>query len=812
MATYFVRKSGDDSNAGTSAGAAWLTIQKALTLANGVVGGDFIYIGAGIYRELVTITLAPSSLVSVIADNDGAFTGDSGVIRIVGNTTSDYSTVANSTASAIKVNGKSNFLFQGLELIPGAAGTFSQPLDMASVSGSTNITVRKCSFPGQTSSAFSGNPIVITTTADVNANILIDSCMILVSGTNSVVVNVTKSAISDYDCGITFQNCFVWAPFNASAITFSTAGASTFFGGGIKVLNCYSTGVNAVRLANQLSTTYPCTLYGNVFLGAMSVSTNGNVIEDYNAFLGGGITRTNVPIGGNSMVTGMFQNTFINQTLLDGRVTRPWGMPVPDAPWQGMGTVSGNTMPPGTAADNATVGTIAWTSPSNASQFDGTTTTNVVTASAVSHYLKLTNFGFAIPGGATIFGIMVDVFRNKSAGSGVLADNSIKLVKAGTISGTDHAMTTTWPGSITLASYGNKAGGDLWGLALTPTDVNDSTFGVALSVKETGGASSATAAIDYVRMTVFFTSQVSSDLMGVDCCSGTSLFGAEGTATSGGAKTLTDTLAAFPGANALADYQLKIKSGTGSGQIKVIRSNTSTVLTVDGNWVTQPDNTSTYVAYRAPLGTSGMLTAGSTTTATDANAAWAVNQWVGFVFSVTNGTGSGQLAGIASNTATVLTFQGTSFGVPALTTGLDSTSVYSIYKGPATLGTVTNNTPGPMTTGNTGIKNTTVVHSGSSSLRLFGPGYHDLSLAVNPTATNISMYVRYDSEYAGPLPQMRILNGTECGLADVSATSTASVDVWQSLSLTVTPTSAGVVTVRLLNTSTCPTGSAYFDA
>ena len=46
MTTYYVRATGSDGAAGTSAGTAWLTIGKALGAA-GIASGDTVYVGAG---------------------------------------------------------------------------------------------------------------------------------------------------------------------------------------------------------------------------------------------------------------------------------------------------------------------------------------------------------------------------------------------------------------------------------------------------------------------------------------------------------------------------------------------------------------------------------------------------------------------------------------------------------------------------------------------------------------------------------------------------------------------------------------------
>lgn len=66
-----------------------------------------------------------------------------------------------------------------------------------------------------------------------------------------------------------------------------------------------------------------------------------------------------------------------------------------------------------------------------------------------------------------------------------------------------------------------------------------------------------------------------------------------GTATSGGATTLSDTSKAWS-VNAHANKVVTIVAGTGSGQTRIIASNTSTQLTVSAAWDTNPDATSQY--------------------------------------------------------------------------------------------------------------------------------------------------------------------------------------------------------------------------
>jgi hypothetical protein len=92
MATYYVSKGGNDSNAGTGPGssAAWLTITKAVQTA---AAGDTVYVGSGVYRESPTNTNAGTSgsIIQFIADPDCKYcTSDNpGIVRVTSNGTDE---------------------------------------------------------------------------------------------------------------------------------------------------------------------------------------------------------------------------------------------------------------------------------------------------------------------------------------------------------------------------------------------------------------------------------------------------------------------------------------------------------------------------------------------------------------------------------------------------------------------------------------------------------------------------------------------------------------------------------------------------
>lgn len=82
-----------------------------------------------------------------------------------------------------------------------------------------------------------------------------------------------------------------------------------------------------------------------------------------------------------------------------------------------------------------------------------------------------------------------------------VVDSHVRLVKGGTVTGNDYAITgTPWPLSATSQSYGSS--NDLWGATLTPADVNASNFGVAFAANVTG--SSGHAYFESVAVTVYY--------------------------------------------------------------------------------------------------------------------------------------------------------------------------------------------------------------------------------------------------------------------------------------------------------------------
>ena len=157
----------------------------------------------------------------------------------------------------------------------------------------------------------------------------------------------------------------------------------------------------------------------------------------------------------------------------------------------------------GTGANNAAIGTVAWTNPGNVTAADGTSTTAALTNGAFTNYIQGSNYGFAIPSGNVINGIEVIINRKTSAnnGSRVTSDNIVKIVKNGSILGNNNAATGVgYPTTLTIATYGSPT--DKWGLTWLASDINASNFGAALSVTANNNL---TASVDYIQIKVYYT-------------------------------------------------------------------------------------------------------------------------------------------------------------------------------------------------------------------------------------------------------------------------------------------------------------------
>lgn len=155
---------------------------------------------------------------------------------------------------------------------------------------------------------------------------------------------------------------------------------------------------------------------------------------------------------------------------------------------------------PGAAADVTAGGTLAWSSTANILGWQGTGSFAVSASGAgTTHQLQASSYGFEIPSTATILGITVQLNRKASVASAV-TDATVQLMKAGATVGSNKAAGGFWSNVGDFPSYGTGVT-DLWGTTWTPSDVNNSGFGVAVAATNTSG----TAQLGFATITVAYT-------------------------------------------------------------------------------------------------------------------------------------------------------------------------------------------------------------------------------------------------------------------------------------------------------------------
>ncbi len=330
MATYYVRKTGDDAAAGTSAGAAWLTIDKA---ANTVAAGDTVYVGAGTYREQVTMDTSGSSgsVIRFEADVTGEQTGDAGLVVI-----SAFSDSNTASAGACWFPDEKTFIEVAGFVMQG--GTSAVVFDIPS--GNPNyegVVFEDCVFiagPNEVDHAFKLDFAQATT--PTNAGLTIRRCVYL-NGGNEFEWDGNETA--EQDLKVTIENCvFVLNGGNSigasQALFWDVVTTGTYGSGGVTFSNnsVYGTPF-AVVVDHGTSTTYPvavrnCVISAGVCLNK-GTSNDGALTSNYNSLLG---DVTNVTLGGNDRQE---TSTWMPAGIADIPLYRFWGWS-PFQPWEEM--------------------------------------------------------------------------------------------------------------------------------------------------------------------------------------------------------------------------------------------------------------------------------------------------------------------------------------------------------------------------------------------------------------------------------------------------------------------------------------------
>ena len=151
---------------------------------------------------------------------------------------------------------------------------------------------------------------------------------------------------------------------------------------------------------------------------------------------------------------------------------------------------------PTSASQTATGGLVSWGTPSNIETSGASYATYLInTVSSTSQTLKGAGFGFSIPSGATINGIVFTLVTTFAPSQGGIT--SLQLMKAGSVVGT--AKT----GNFSSGSYGSTI--DLWGTTWTAADINNAGFGAAVIGGGTNYYGNITVNTNAWEVTVYYT-------------------------------------------------------------------------------------------------------------------------------------------------------------------------------------------------------------------------------------------------------------------------------------------------------------------
>jgi len=150
-------------------------------------------------------------------------------------------------------------------------------------------------------------------------------------------------------------------------------------------------------------------------------------------------------------------------------------------------------------------GNISWNDPYQITLNEGQPAFIRDTKPGISEFLIATNFLFDIPYSAVITGIEVSFDRNvqNKESDGPTRDYVVSLLKNNNPRGDNKADTgNDWKTDLTTATYGGS--GDLWGEPWDAYDINDSTFGLAISVELNIGAKTMGAEVYNVFITIYY--------------------------------------------------------------------------------------------------------------------------------------------------------------------------------------------------------------------------------------------------------------------------------------------------------------------
>lgn len=333
MTTYYVRVTGSNAAAGTSAGAAWLTISYAMTH---VAAGDTIYVGAGTYR--VSAAIVPTSMASMTylyGDTDGSKTGDAGEVIVTNYATND--TTAPTNVNLFTLDSKNFWTIGKLSLMAGSNGYGFRLL-----TATHDVTLQDLTIHSTGSATIGVNAITFGTAV----NLIVERCRLLCA--NSQVVEIdhpTSASGSDTNQNEVIRNCLLIG--SGVGIYLGVTGTAAKRSGGLTVENCEIIAASCVETSTantSLTSTdavYNCLLVART--NGIKASGAGQIVDNYNVIVAA-TALTNVTQGANTIINGSRMWRFsLGHEASYGGVTRPFGEPPVGSPLLTFGFYAGNT-------------------------------------------------------------------------------------------------------------------------------------------------------------------------------------------------------------------------------------------------------------------------------------------------------------------------------------------------------------------------------------------------------------------------------------------------------------------------------------
>jgi hypothetical protein len=117
-----------------------------------------------------------------------------------------------------------------------------------------------------------------------------------------------------------------------------------------------------------------------------------------------------------------------------------------------------------------------------------------------SNIASFSGFGFTVPTNATVTGVELNVMQRVSSPGGGIHDSVLTLAINSVSIGNDYASPINWFDTPQTVTYGSST--DTWGNTLTPTQVNDPSFGILYQL--TNSNYDQPASVDYMTMTIHY--------------------------------------------------------------------------------------------------------------------------------------------------------------------------------------------------------------------------------------------------------------------------------------------------------------------